>query len=196
MKYLELAIQCMGALETIDQFYCDIYTTLLIKLSSVLRLRDQCHDVHAGFTGHFDGYGLDYVDLQHQKAAFVELSAESDKLRWYGRVNTDGFQKIIRKICFLSTNGAHIAIQLETKLCKLEFASQVQCLGILGNLHMVIASITRAQQKLPQERSKIQEIFGIRLAKVNSSIPALLLFRVIESDDSLELGNLLDNIYK
>ena len=196
LRYLELATKCVGALETIDKFYCANNTTLLVKLSSQFRLRDPYYDVHAGFTDHFDGYGLDYVELQHQKAAFMELVADFDKLRWYGRVNNDGFRKIIHKIRSLRTYGAHIADRVETILCRLEFANQTQCLRVLRHLNKVIALITQAQEKLPKERSKVQDSFLIRLAKVNPSIPALPFFRVIENDDSLELGKLFDNIYK
>ena len=196
LEYLEFATRFMGALDTIDQFYCDNYNTLLLKLSYKSRLQDSYYDIHAGFTGHFDSCGLDYVELQLQKAAFMELVAEFDKLRWYGRVNTDGFRKIIRKIRSLGTHGAHIAVQVETTLCRLKFATQAQCLGVLGSLHKVIALITRAQQNLPKERSKVQDSFSIRHAKVNPAIPALLLFRAIEKDDSLELEKLVDNICK
>lgn len=196
LEYLELATRCMGALDTINQFYCNNYATLLLKLSSRGRLRDPYHDIHAGFTGHFDVSGLDYIELQHQKAAFLELVAEFEKLRWYGRVNTDGFRKIIHKIRSLGTNGAHVAVQVETGLCRLEFATQTQCLGVLGNLYKVITLITRAQKNLPKERLKVQDSFCIQHAKVNPSIPALLLFRAIEDDDSLELGKLVDNICK
>lgn len=83
----------MSALDTVDQFYCNNYSTLLLKLSFKSQLRDPNCDIHAGFTGHFDSYGFDYVELQHHKAAFTELVAEFDKLRWYSRVNTDGFRK-------------------------------------------------------------------------------------------------------
>ena len=196
LKYLELAALCMSALDTVDQFYCNNYSTLLLKLSFKSRLRDPNCDIHAGFTGHFDSYGFDYVELQHHKAAFTELVAEFDKLRWYSRVNTDGFRKIIHKIRSLGTNGVHIAVQVEETLCRLEFATQAQCLGVLGNLHKVIALITRAQQNIPKEPSKVQDSFRIRLAKVNPSIPALLFFRVVENDDSLELGRLIDNTCK
>lgn len=34
LAYLELAARCMGAIDTIDQFYGDNYTTLLLKLPS------------------------------------------------------------------------------------------------------------------------------------------------------------------
>lgn len=196
LEYLEFAIRCMGAFDTIDQFYCDNYNTLLLKVSYKCRLQDLYYDIHAGFTGHFDSYGLDYFELQLQKAAFVELVVEFDKSQWYGRVNTDGFRKIIRKICSLGTNRAHIAVQVGTNLCRLEFATQAQCLGVLGNLRKVIVLITRAQQNLPKERSKVQDSFRIRHAKVSPAIPALPLFRAIEKDDSLELGKLVDNICK
>lgn len=53
-----------------------------------------------------------------------------------------------------------------------------------------------AQQNLPKESSKVQDSFCIRLVKVNPSIPALLFFRVVENDDSLELGRLIDNVCK
>ena len=186
----------MGALNTIDQFYCNNYATLLLKSSFRGRLRDPYYDINTGFTGQFDVNGLDYIELQHQKAAFLELVAEFDKLRWYGRVNTDGFRKIIHKIRSVGTNGAHVAAQVETILSRLEFATQAQCLGVLGNLYKVIALISQAQQKIPKERSKVQDSFCIQHAKVHTSIPALLLFRVIENDDSLELGRLVDNICK
>lgn len=192
----ELTTRCMGALDAIDQFYCANYNTLLLKLSYKSRFQSSYHYIHAGFTGHFDSYGLDYVELQLQKSVLTELVAEFDKLRWYGRVNTDGFRYIIRKIRSLGTNGAHIAVQIRTTLCRSEFATQAQCLGVLGNLHKVIASITRAQQHLPNERSKVQDSFCIRLANVNPAIHAPLLFRAIEKDDSLELGTLVDNICK
>ena len=149
-----------------------------------------------GFTGHFDSYGLDYAELQQQKAAFTELVAEFDKLRWYGRVNTDGFRKITRKIRSFGTKGVPIAVQVEKSLCSLEFSTQAQCLGVLGNLHKVIALITQAQQNLPEESLKVQDSFCIRLAKVNPSIPAPLLFRVVENDNIIELGRLIDDICK
>lgn len=196
LKCLELAALCMSALDIVDQFYCDNYSTLLLKLSFKSRLRDPNYNIHAGFTGHFDSYGFDYIELQHHKAAFTELVAEFDKLRWYSRVNTDGFRKIIHKIRSLGTNGVHIAIQVKETLCRLEFETQAQCLGVLGNLHKVIALITRAQQNIPKEPSKVQDSFRIRLAKVNSSIPTLLFFCVVENDDSLELGRLIDNTCK
>ena len=196
LEYLELAERCTGALNTLNQFYCNNYAILLLKLSPRDRLRDPYYDIHTGFTGHFDVNRLDNIELQHQKTAFLELVAEFDKLRWYGRINTDGFRKIIHKIRFLGTNGAHVAVQVETTLCRLEFATQAQCLGVLGNLYKVIALITRAQQNLPKERLKVKDSFCIQHARVNPSIPALLLFRAIENDDPLELGRLVDNICK
>ena len=196
LEYLELAALCMGALDTVNQFYCDNYNILLLKLSFKSRLRDPYYDIHAGFTGHFDSDGLDYVELQHQKAAFTELVAEFDNLRWYSRVNTDGFRKIIRKVRSLGTIGIHIAVQIEETLCRLEFATQAQCLRVLGNLHKIIALVTRAQQNLPKEPLKVQDSFRIRLAKVNPSIPGLLFFCGVENDDSLELGRLIDNTCK
>ena len=197
LKYLELAAQCLGALDTIDQFYCDNYATLLLKLASKSRLHVADYDIHEEFTGQFASYGLDYVELEHQKAACTELIVEFEKLRWYGRVNTDGFQKIIRKVRrSLGTNGVDIAIQIEKTLNRLEFAAQAQCLWVLGNLHKVIASITRAQQNLPKEPPKIQDNFSIRLAKINPSIPALLFFRVIQTGDVLEFEKLIDDACK
>ena len=65
LEYLEIATRCVDALDTIDQFYCNNYITLLMKLSFKSRLRDPYNDIHAEFTGHFDSYGLDYVELQH-----------------------------------------------------------------------------------------------------------------------------------
>lgn len=149
-----------------------------------------------GSTAHFDCDGLGYVELEHTKAAFKELVAEFDKLRWYGRVNTDAFRKIIRKIRSLGTNGDYIVLQVEGSLCRLDFATQAQCLGSSGNLHKVIALISRAQQNLPMEPPKAQERFFIRLAKVHSSIPALRFWHAVEDDDSLELGRLIDNTCK
>lgn len=69
-------------------------------------------------------------------------------------------------------------------------------LSVWGSWHKVIALISGAQQNLPKEPSKAQESFCIRLVKVNPSIPALLFFRVVENDDSLELGRLIDNVCK
>ncbi len=186
----------MGALDTIDQFYGDNYIALALKLSSNSRMRETYNDTHAGFTGNFDRYGLDYVDLQHQKAAFKELVAEFDKLRWYGHVNTNGFRKIIRKIRSLGTEGVHAAAQLERALCRLELATQAQCLVVLETLHEVIALITQAQQNFPKELPKVKDSFCARLARVNPFIPALLFFRSVKNEDSLDLGRLIDNTCK
>jgi len=151
-------------------------------------LRDLYHNKHAGFKDYFDRYGLNEVDLKHQRAAFMELVAEFDKLRWYGRVNTDGFRKIVYKIRSLGTNGVHNAAQVEETLCRLEFATQGQGLGPLMILNKGIALITRTQQNLPKVPLQFQDSFCIQLAKFNSSIPARLFCRVVENDDSLELG--------
>jgi glycerophosphodiester phosphodiesterase len=191
--YLELARQCTGAIDSVDEFYCDKYTILLLKLTSRARYRYPYHDVYLDFTGDFDLHGLDHVELQHYKAAFVELSADFDKLRWYGRVNTDGFRKILRKIGFLGTDGSCIATHVENSLCKLEFATQAQCLRVLENLNKVIASIARSQQEIPKEPSPVRHTFCTRIAKVNPSISSLPIFRAIESDNSLELGKLIDD---
>lgn len=161
-------------------------------MSSKSRIRDADHDIHARFIGHFDGDGLDYVDLQHNKAAFTESLAEFDKLRWYGRVNTDGFRKITCRIRSLGRDGPCVAAQLEGTLGRLEFATQARCLEFLGNLHKIIALITRAQQNLPEEPSRVQDRFCIRLAKVDPSIPAFRFFHAVEKDDSLELERLID----
>lgn len=149
-----------------------------------------------GSTAYFDCDGLTYVELEYTKAAFKELVAEFDKLRWYGRVNTDAFRKIIHKIRSLCTNGDCIALQVEGSLCRLDFATQAQCLWSLSNLHKIIALISRSQQNLPMEWPKAHERFFIRLAKVNASIPALRLWHAVEDDDSLELGRLIDNTCK
>lgn len=193
LAFIELAARCLSAIDTVHQFYGDNFITLLLKLRSKSGLS---YDVNAGYTGYFDSYGLNNVELQHQKASFMELVAEFDKLRWYGRVNSDGFRKIICKIRSLGTNGVHIAVQVENTLCRLEFATQAQCLGVLGNLHKVIALITQAQQNLQKEPLKAQDSFCIQLAKVNPSIPALPFFRVVENNDSLELGKLIDDTCK
>ena len=147
-------------------------------------------------TTDFDCDGLDYIELERTKAAFEELVAEFDKLRWYGRVNADAFRKIIRRIRSLCTHRDHIAPELEENLSKLEFAKQAQCSGSLGYLHRVIALISNAQQNLPKEPPKAQDRFLIRLGKVNSSIPALRLWHAVEEDDPLELGRLIDSTCK
>jgi len=149
-----------------------------------------------GSIAHFDCDGLGNVELEHTKAAFKELVLEFDKLRWYGRVNTDAFQKIIRKVRSLGTNGDNIPLQVEGSLWKLDFATQAQCLGSLGNLHKAIALISRAQQNLLKEPPKAHDRFFIRLAKVNSAVPALRFWHAVEDDDSLEHGRLIDNTYK
>lgn len=186
----------MGALSTIDQFYCKNYTSLLSKLSFKSRLADPNHDIHASFIGSFDGYGLNYGDLQHQKAAFGDLVTEFDKLRWFGRVNTDGFQNIIRKIRSLGTYGNIHAAQVQKALCGLQFATQAQCLRVLENLQKIVTMITQAQQNFLREPSEVPNTFCIRLAKINPSIPALLFFRFVEEDDSLGLGKLIDETCK
>lgn len=182
----------MGALKKIDQFYCKTYTSLLSKLSFKIRLGDPNHDIHASFTDSFDGYGLNYVDLQHQKVFFADLVTEFDKLRWYGRVNTHGFQNIIRKIRFIGIYGDNHAGQVQKALCRLQFATQAQCLGVLENLQKIVTMIKQAQQNLPEKPSEVLNTFYVRLAKLNPSIPALLFFRSVEEDDSLELGKLID----
>ncbi|KAL8726874.1 MAG: hypothetical protein Q9166_006426 [cf. Caloplaca sp. 2 TL-2023] len=194
VECLELAARCTGAIHTIDQFYRDTYTMLLLKSTSNDRLQDPYHDVHARFTAHLENSRLDYVELQHQKAALLVLVADYDKLRWYGRVNTDGFRKIICKIRSLGTNGIHIAIHVEQTLCSSEFTTQAHCVAVLEKLHKIIIMITRAQQSLLKEPWKVRDSFCVRLAMVHPSIPALALFRLVENDDYLEFGRLIDNI--
>lgn len=196
MECLELAAQCTGATDTVDQFYRNTYTTLLLKLTSNDRLQDPYHDIHACFTTHFANSRSDYVELQHQKAAFEELVADFDKLRWYGRVNPDGFRKIICRIRSLGTNGIHVALHVEQTLCSSEFATQAHCPAIFTKLHEIIIMITQAQQSLLKEPWNVQDSFCDRLGKIDLSIPALELFRLVENDDNLELGRLSDNICK
>ena len=193
---LEIAARCRGVLDTIDQFYSKNYTSSLSKLSFKSRLIDPIHDIHAIFTGSFNSDGLDYVDLQYQKAVFTSLVTEFDRLRWYGRVNTDGFQSIIRKIRSLGASGDTHAVQVQKALCRLEFATEAQCLRVLENLQKIITVITQAQQNLPKKPSKVQTTFCIRLAKVNPFIPALSFIRSIEEDESLELEKLIDKTCK
>lgn len=64
LEYLEFVTQCIGALHTIDQFYCGNYTILLLKLSSKSQLQDPYYNIYVKFTGHFDSYRLNYAELQ------------------------------------------------------------------------------------------------------------------------------------
>ncbi len=184
----------IDAINTVDQFYCHQHSTLLLKLSFAHPWGNPDHENHVGSSAHFDCDGLGYVELEHTKAAFKELVAEFDKLRWYGRVNTDAFRKVIRKIRSSGLNEDHIALQVEGRLCRSDFATQARCLESSGNLHKVIALISRAQQNLPMRPPKAQDRFFILLAQVNPSIPALGFWHAVEDDDSLELGKLIDNI--
>ena len=193
MQFLELAARCIDAFNTIDHFYYHQHKNLLVKVSFTRRGRHSDHDNPVEFSTHFDCDGLDHGDLEHRKAAFKDLAAEFDKLRWYGRVNTDAFRKIIRKIGSLGTNGDEIALGLEDSLSRLNFVTQAQCLGSLRSLHQVIAVISRAQQNLPKKPPKVQDRFCSRLTKVNSSIPALRFWHAVEDGDSLELGRLIDD---
>ncbi|KAL9619065.1 MAG: hypothetical protein Q9160_006320 [Pyrenula sp. 1 TL-2023] len=192
----ELITQCQSAIDSVNHFYCNIYTTLLSKLSSESQLADPSYDVHSVLTAQLDHDELDYIELQHQKTLFTEIAADFEKLRWYGRVNTDGFRKIIRRVGQLDLDGPRMAFQIERTLSKLEFSTQAQCSEALGNLNKTIRSIARAQQDCPDTLFLSQDGFCTRLARLNPSIPAVLLFRVIESDDYRALEELIDDVCK
>lgn len=192
--YLELVIHCIKAVDSVEHFYHKAYTILLLKLPRRTRYQGPHHVTDLDLTGLFSLDELDHVELHHHKAAIVELVAEVDKLRWYGRVNTDALRKIIRRIDSLNAGGSNIATQVEDHLCKSEFATQTQCLRILESLNKALTYIAR--QEIPKKPTSIQQFFCTRIAKVDPSISALPIFLAIESDNSLELGKLIDAVSK
>ena len=198
LQSLEVAARCIDDLNKIDQFHCPPYDTLLLKLYPTRRWQHLDHENHnhVGSKAQVNCVDLGYFELEHTKAALRELLAEFDKLRWYGWVNTDAFQKIICKIRSLGINGHHNALQVEESLDRLGFTTQAQWLGSLGNLLEALALISRAQQSILKGPPKAYDRFFNQLTKVNPSIPASRFWYAVEDDNSLELGRLIDNAYK
>lgn len=192
--YLELATRCVASIESVNQFYCNTYSILLLKSSSEARFRSTTHTPHDNSLNRVESsvlQYLNYIELQHYKSDLAELVTDCDKLRWYGRVNTDGFQKIIRKISTLGNKGAHVASQVTDFLLKMDFTTQAQCLRIIDNLNDTIILVARSQQGT---RTPFHHTFCSRITNVNPSIPAVQIFRAIEDNSSSELGELINNI--
>lgn len=193
--HLEIVICCTKSIESIKHFYHNAYTILLLKSPRRTRYQDSNHDTDLNVTELFNLHELDHIELHYHKAAIVlELVAEVDKLRWYCRVNTDEFRKIIPRIDSRNADGSNIAAQIEDHLCKSAFATQAQCLKALENIYKVPTYTKRSRHEIPKNPSSIQQIFCTRIAKVDPSISVLEIFRAIESDNSLELGKLIDAV--
>ena len=196
LVYLKLVLHCITAIDSVEHFYHNTYTILLLKLPLRTSYQGPRHDTELNLTGLFNLHELGHVESHHHKAAIVALVAELDKLRWYGRVNTDAFRKIIRRIDSLNAEGSNIVTQVEDHLCKSEFATQAQCLKVLESLNKALTYTSESRQEISKKPSSIQQIFCTRIAKVDPSISALPIFRAIESDNSLELGKLIDAVCK
>ncbi|KAH8784838.1 hypothetical protein F5882DRAFT_518383 [Hyaloscypha sp. PMI_1271] len=177
VDFEELVLHCITAIDSVEHFYHNTYTILLLKLPLRTSYQGPRHDTELNLTGLFNLHELGHVESHHHKAAIVALVAELDKLRWYGRVNTDAFRKIIRRIDSLNAEGSSV----------------FEGLGESEQGPNLYLRITARNFEKP---SSIQQIFCTRIAKVDPSISALPIFRAIESDNSLELGKLIDAVCK
>lgn len=127
-----------------------------------------------------DGFGL-----QLSKAALVELRKDLEKLRWYGRVNTDGFRKVLRKMENLPFACGQLSNE-KMAFSKLQFASQSQCQKDLETLNGVISLLHQKEPSIFSER------FYARVAELYPSFALISLHHAIESDNASVLDGLLD----
>lgn len=196
VEYVELGRRCIMAIDSVEEFYHKTYDILLSKSPLRTRYRDSHQDTDLNLAGTSTFFGWDPIESDYDTATVVDLVAEVDNLRWFGRVNTDAFRKIIRKIDSCSVNGSDTATQVEDHLGKSEFATQAQCLKLLESLDKALTYATRSPQGNPESTSLTPQVFCTRVAEVDPSIPALPIFHAIESNDSFELGKLIDAIWK
>jgi glycerophosphodiester phosphodiesterase len=162
-------------IEKVEKFYAEKYMTLHRKA------RARYSRTHSDFSHKVDQFGT-----QLNKVALVELQKDLEKLRWYGRVNADGFRKILRKIEGLPSAGSRPSSNVQVAFSKLQFVGQSQCLKDVENLACVIALL---EQKEP---SMFQENFYCRIAEFSPSLSPILLYRAIKSDDAPLLEDQLD----
>jgi glycerophosphodiester phosphodiesterase len=96
-----------------------------------------------------DTVNLDEVDqneLHYLLGTFIELRDGLKKLQWYGKVNRDGFRKILRKLDKFRSGGSCLypPYEGEPKLSNTQFASQTLGLKDLERINRLIADLTRA----------------------------------------------------
>jgi glycerophosphodiester phosphodiesterase len=181
----EVSIHLVREINKVSEFYDEIYNALTRKAKT--RYRGLLLDYSAPV---LNPAGLDHCELEHNLVTFVEFRQDLEKLRWFGRVNVDGFRKLLRKLGTRSVGHDPSIKDIAVRLGKLQFATQGQCLVDMEKLDGHIRSLDSVRTR----QNSREELFYQRISHISSLLPsAALLYQAIAADDDAVLVDQLDN---
>lgn len=123
----------------------------------------------------------------------IELREGVRKLMWFGRVNLDGFQKILRKLDKLQISCGLDLKLVEARLSSSQFAHQTECQKDLNKLEERIVNLNNAlasSQWSISSQPSVPEGFCARVYPILSSFSPL--YEAITRDDASELDHQLN----
>lgn len=149
---------------------------------------------HYGITPDFsDTMSLREVDqneLQDLLDTFIELRDEINKLQWYGKVNRDGFRRILGKLNKFRA-GSDSQPYEDSKLTNSQFANQTRCLKDLQHINRVIANLSRARSQSRPSSMYISLFLKNFCARFYSLVPSKAIYHVISEDNASALNQIL-----
>ena len=127
-------------MDAIDRVYNRIHAMISLKLNALKTWyglhQDDCN------IGEWTKMA-DRSELDDILATLLELRTSVKKLQWFGKVNCDGFSKILKKAKRVRSLLCVQGSKIESKLCISEFASQQKCLESLEYIDALISEVNQ-----------------------------------------------------
>jgi glycerophosphodiester phosphodiesterase len=185
---LELFAALSRDIGSVETFYEGKYAVIQQKATALYNY----YGIHPDS---FDTVNLDEVDqheLEDLLGAFIELLDGMEKLQWYGKVNRDGFRKILRKLDKFRSRSDQYPYEGDPTLSNSQFASQTKCLKDLERITKSVADLSRAN---PQNRPSSKRVSLFLENFCNRSYPSFaspdVVYHAIREDDPSALGKML-----
>ncbi|KAH0562731.1 hypothetical protein GP486_002608 [Trichoglossum hirsutum] len=186
--FTELFATLSRDIDSVETFYRDKYAVIRQKATTL-------YNYYRIYPDSFDDMDLDEVDqyeLEDLLGAFTELRDGMRKLQWYGKVNSDGFRKILSKLDKFRSGSERYPYEDEPKLSNSQFASQTKCLKDLERIMKSVAHLSRA---CSQDQPSSTRISLFLENFCNRSYPSLTwpsaVYRIIREDDASALHQIL-----
>ncbi|KAI9780710.1 MAG: Glycerophosphocholine phosphodiesterase [Peltula sp. TS41687] len=186
INFTELVVALNRDIDHVETFYGDKYAVIQHRATA---LYDH-YGIAPDFYEDVDLCVVDQKELEDLLDSSIELRDGLEKLQWYGKVNRDGFQRILDK---LNKSRARSDGQSneDSRLASSQFASQKECLKDLNHINRALIDLGRAlSQKQPGSTyvSLFLENFCVRFYPLASPKAT---YHVILEDDAVALNRTL-----
>ncbi|KAI9837675.1 MAG: Glycerophosphocholine phosphodiesterase [Sclerophora amabilis] len=176
-------------LNKVESFYVRKFANIQRRAASLY----ERYGISRGISHALDWKQIDKPEIAHLLGVCVELLNELEKLRWFGKVNKDGLQKVFDKVASRRSSSGRDHYKNGLELHRFQFADQSQCRKELEQIDGLTADLNRASVQRPSNSISSSLFLHNFCARFQPSFASPnAAYRALVEDDSAALGHMLD----